>query len=408
MRSGKRPERRILVVVRHPLGGVRYAHPLHLSDAHGGRLPFHLRDSRRPVHARIPRRRGPLGRRGDCSTSLAASPIAFAARFFPAVRAVLKRRDFDSDPLARASRRHSRHVRCHVGTRTAARHDLARRLLPRGDFRDPRLAPIRALEQLLRRLDVLIAVGEDARDDHLRHLPALGNGPCRVHVIPNGIDLARYEPRDPTGDLRRELGLAGDVSLLGIPGQVHAPKRLFAADRSLVDCCPRSARPRFHLLAVGSGDFVREYKADVERHDELRGRVTFREHVSDPAPILRELDLLVMPSLWEACPLLPMEALVCGVPVLGSDCIGLREVLRGSPARTAPANDPLALAKALGDALARPWKESAVAWIPAARQRFDVRQRAEELLAVFDSCVRLRAGTRRLTVEPMLSGEDRP
>jgi glycosyltransferase involved in cell wall biosynthesis len=167
---------------------------------------------------------------------------------------------------------------------------------------------------------------------------------------------------------------------------------------------PRAGR--FHLLAVGSGDFVREYKAEVERRDELRGRVTFREHLPDVAPILRELDLLVIPSLWEACPILPMEALASGIPVLGSDCIGLREVLRDTPARTVPANDPAALAEALGRAIDCPWKEDATGGIFAARRRFDVRQRALDLLKVLDSCIPLPPQERQPAGESMCSGSE--
>ncbi len=152
-------------------------------------------------------------------------------------------------------------------------------------------------------------------------------------AIPNGIDLTRYEHRQPTGNLRRELGLTPDVSLFGFLGRFMPQKGFLILIEALAALARRPNARRFHLLATGSGDFVREYKAEVARRGELNGRVTFQEHVPDVAPILRELDLLVIPSLWEACPILPMEALVSGVPVLGSDCIGLREVLRGSAAQ---------------------------------------------------------------------------
>ena len=39
-----------------------------------------------------------------------------------------------------------------------------------------------------------------------------------------------------------------------------------------------------------------------------------------------------MPSKWEACPLLPMEVMVSGRPLIASNCIGMNEVTAGSPA----------------------------------------------------------------------------
>ena len=90
------------------------------------------------------------------------------------------------------------------------------------------------------------------------------------------------------------------------------------------------------------------------------------EAVPDVLPILQKLDLLIMPSLWEACPVLPMEAMCAGVPVLGSDCIGLREVLRGTPSLTSPAGDAPALASAIQEAIKPGSRHQAQAYVAEA------------------------------------------
>jgi glycosyltransferase involved in cell wall biosynthesis len=87
-----------------------------------------------------------------------------------------------------------------------------------------------------------------------------------------------------------------------------------------------------------------------------------------------------------------MEAMAAGLPVLGTDCIGLREVLRGTPARAARANDPESLAGELRRALEDPRTAEARAFAPAARVRFDRRGPARRLLDLFDQLV---AGRRR-------------
>src|SRR5690606_26020218 len=107
--------------------------------------------------------------------------------------------------------------------------------------------------------------------------------------------------------------------------------------------------------------------------------------VPNIADILRELDLLVMPSLWEACPILPMEAMCMGVPILGTDCVGLREVLRDTPSRTVPSNDVPALALALRQSMEHPWSERAIAYSAVARQRFDVACTRQDLANLFNS-----------------------
>ncbi|HEY1600597.1 MAG TPA: glycosyltransferase family 4 protein, partial [Pirellulales bacterium] len=157
---------------------------------------------------------------------------------------------------------------------------------------------------------------------------------------------------------------------------------------------------------VGSGDFSREYQAEVTKRPELKGRITFLEQVANVAPILQELDLLVMPSLWEACPILPMEAMVSGVPVLGTDCIGLREVLSNSPSVMVPANDPAALADALRRALEDSWKADAVGYVPAAQRRFDVQPVGQTLATLFASLVEAPVGRRPLLHEDVISTEN--
>ncbi len=142
-----------------------------------------------------------------------------------------------------------------------------------------------------------------------------------------------------------------------------------------------------HLVAVGSDDCLGRYRREVNRRPRLSGRVSFVAHVPDAAPIIRELDLMVMPSLWEAYGLLAAEALVLGIPVVGSNCIGLREVLQGTPSLTPPAGDAIALAGALLKAINSPWNAEARAYQPLARQRFDVAESALRLRRLFDECL---------------------
>ena len=402
-RPQMRSERRILAVVRHPLGGVRthilYTYP-YLMEA-GYRFTFVIPEG--PSHAAF-RDDVAAWQRVEVIDVPCRERDRFRAKFRPTVRALLKQRRF--------ALIHSHGMGAAIPTIMANLGVGLPHVMTSHDvFCHAEISGIagwlksRALGQMLRRLDALIAVGADARDDHLAHLPALRKGPCRFVSIPNGIDVSRYEPRPPTGKLRGELRLAPNVSLLGFLGRFMPQKGFLILIDALTTLARRPCARPFHLLATGSGDFVREYKAEVARRSELDGRITFREHVSDVAPILRELDLLVIPSLWEACPILPMEALVSGVPVLGSDCIGLREVLAGSAASMVPTNDPLALADAIEQALESPRKDAAVEGVAAARRRFDVRQRATELLALLDSCMHPKAEP-TAAATPLLHGKE--
>ena len=236
--------------------------------------------------------------------------------------------------------------------------------------------------RLLRRLDAAVCVGHDIRANLREYLPALQRQ--RLVIIPNGIDTERFSGEGPApDDLRQLLNLEPGTTLFGFLGRFMVQKGflplLGALERLVREGSPR----RFHLVAVGSGDFEREYRGEIERRG-LRDHVSMLGFVMDVRPVLRQLDLLVVPSLWEASPLLPMEAMAAGVPVLGTDCIGLREVLHDTPSRIVPAGDEARLHHGLRDSLEKPRMESAKAFAGLARVRFDNRPSARRLVELFD------------------------
>ncbi len=104
----------------------------------------------------------------------------------------------------------------------------------------------------------------------------------------------------------------------------------------------------------------------------------------DVAEVYRDLDAVVMPSNWEACPLQPMEALVSGVPLIVSDCIGLREVVRDTPAIVVPGGEPEGLARAMDELLSGHGSEAFADFRHEAARRFDVGRTAESVKRRFD------------------------
>jgi glycosyltransferase involved in cell wall biosynthesis len=241
-----------------------------------------------------------------------------------------------------------------------------------------------ALGWLLRGIDTILPVGHDVRANLLEYLGPLRARADRLVTVPNGVPIPEDTgPACSSRDLRKDLGLDPGVPLLGFLGRFMEQKGFLPLVRALEMLRAEPDGPRFQLVAIGSGDHEREYRAEVQRRG-LASCVRMLPFTPDVQPLLRQLDLLVVPSLWEALPLLPMEAMVAGVPVLGTDCIGLREVLADTPSLVVRAGDPGALASGLRQALARPWPQAARDYVPAARRRFDCRAQAQRTLELFE------------------------
>ena len=243
---------------------------------------------------------------------------------------------------------------------------------------------------LTSRADVIIPVSQDCSQNHLDHFPEWKRGRCRVEVILNGVNVERLARVAETVDrnvLRKELGFPVDVTVLGFFGRFMPQKGFGVLLDAIRELARRGLADRVRLVATKDphGYLVQSMR-EVERDDVLSRMVRFVEPVPDIATLLPQIDVLVMPSLWEACPLLPMEAMVLAIPVVGSDAIGLREVLRDTPSLAPPAGDAVASADALHKTIDSSDAEAS-AYQPVACRRFDVAESASRLQRLFDECV---------------------
>ena len=241
------------------------------------------------------------------------------------------------------------------------------------------LAKKAAFGAMLSMVDCIHCVSNDARDNLLAYLSIIKLFKHKVIMIPHGIDVAPFLKAEKR-DLRRELGLPQDSFLIGFLGRFMSPKGF----RYLVDAFEQVRKnvnlPRKPLLLTfGQPDgFIREEQEHVRKMG-LAGSILFLPFVPNVASTLKGLDIVAMPSLWEACGLLAMEAMVAGVPLVGTDCVGLREVLRNTPAYVVPARDSLTLSEALVMEMRNPTRVKAQEFAITAAARFQVKERAAEI-----------------------------
>jgi glycosyltransferase involved in cell wall biosynthesis len=246
-----------------------------------------------------------------------------------------------------------------------------------------------ALGHALARAAAIVTVSNDARDNLLSYFPNLRRRRERIHTIPNGIDTSPGPDAEPR--LRAELGIDAGTLLVGYLGR-FMPEKGFPLLLEAVERIVKAGGTRpFHVAAFGSSDYHRQYQQWIDDRS-LRRWITLCNFVPDVRPVLRQMELVVIPSLWEASPLVPLEAMCAGVPVLGADCPGLREALAGTPSRMFSTGDVAALESSLRQAIARPWADAARRFAPLARERFDNGPAAARLISIYTT---LRREARR-------------
>jgi glycosyltransferase involved in cell wall biosynthesis len=138
----------------------------------------------------------------------------------------------------------------------------------------------------------------------------------------NGIDVSRFaDDVLPTrAEARERFGLPAEATVVGFVGRFTRDKGI--ADLTQVFTSTLRQRPDVWLLLVGQfedGDPVRaDVRATIE-HDERIVTVPWLDH---PGVAYRAMDLLAFPSYREGLPNVPLEAQLCGVPVVGYAATG--------------------------------------------------------------------------------------
>jgi glycosyltransferase involved in cell wall biosynthesis len=244
------------------------------------------------------------------------------------------------------------------------------------------------LSKVIKNVDVLYSVSNDIYGHLLRKIPSLEKAKCNKIVIRNGIDVnlfAHY--RSPIDDFRTKLRL-DDVFLIGFVGRFIQQKGFnYLIDAiNMIEFNPTFNRD-YKVLAVGSGDFLDWYKKVIKER-KLEHRFCFMPFQKDLTCIYKNVDLVVMPSIWEACPLQPMETLCAGVPMIASDCIGLREITRDTPIITIPSKSSTALANAIYSFIDSPAQKPFLDFKDIAIKKFDVRNTAQQVHVLFNSIIK--------------------
>ena len=180
----------------------------------------------------------------------------------------------------------------------------------------------------------------------------------QAYILPNCVDLERFKPLHRDVSLVERYGLQSNKVILTV-GRLASDERYKGFDQ-VIELMPQLINrfPNLKYLIVGDGSDRRRLEEKVEALG-LSDRVIFTGYVpkSEQVAHYNLADVYVMPSTGEGFGIVLLEAVACGVPVVGSRVDGSREaLLDGQLGRLVDPGNPLALLDALTSALeeARP------------------------------------------------------
>jgi glycosyltransferase involved in cell wall biosynthesis len=187
-----------------------------------------------------------------------------------------------------------------------------------------------------RRAERVIAVSTPIRR---RLIERDGVPPDLIAVVPNAVASASEPRPDPL-----PAGLH-DRPLVGVIARLQPEKGVANFLMAAARVAPLF--PETHFVIAGDGP-LRQELAVLAEDLGLGGRVHFLGFRSNAAALMQSLDVLVIPSLTEGSPLVTLEAMAAGTPVVASGVGGIPDQVRhDKEGLLVPSGDP----DAIGDAL---------------------------------------------------------
>lgn len=150
----------------------------------------------------------------------------------------------------------------------------------------------------------------------------------KLQLVHNGINYSPY--LQPSGKLRRELGVTDDTVVIGMVARVHYWKgqSYFLQIASLL----QQQFPHLHFVMIGDAfpgyEYLYEQLSAIITQENLHEKTSDLGYRTDVAELLQGFDILVLPSILpDPFPTVILEAMAAGKPVVATQQGGALEMV---------------------------------------------------------------------------------
>lgn len=238
--------------------------------------------------------------------------------------------------------------------------------------------------------DACIAVSSEVAD----HVAATGgHSRARIEVIPNGADLSRFDPEGTEPLPLSRFGLDRGAVVFAAIGRLTDQKDHATYLRAVAKVAREMPDTRFVVVGVGPLDSdLRDLAASLRLGPD---RVAFLGGQRDMPALLASVDVMVLSSRWEGLPMVLLEAMAMGVPVLSTAVGGVPRVIEDwKTGLLVPPGAPELLAERMRRLAVDPHlrKTLGAAGRRLVEAEFDAAGMLDRLWAIYDRCGTSRRG----------------
>ena len=246
---------------------------------------------------------------------------------------------------------------------------------------NPRQARIEAFfdRLLVNSTDLLICVTKEVKASMHRdvRLPL-----TKLTTIENGIDFPEQKDIPSKIEARHTLGISENARVLVVIGRFSTPKNHLIFINAIPEV--RETFPDLKVLLVGDGEKETEVrKAIIEHH--LENTVLLLGLRRDIPIILAASDIMVIPSIWEGLPIVMLEAMAAGTPVIATRVGGIPDAMTHGVTGLLTSPDAPSLSKTMIEGLSNlpKMQEMAQKAREVTKNRYDIKQTASRYTDVY-------------------------
>jgi glycosyltransferase involved in cell wall biosynthesis len=239
-------------------------------------------------------------------------------------------------------------------------------------------AVVRWLERILGLgTHCIIAISQRQRHDLVNRFGIAA--PEKVSVVPLGLDLASLLQSTPEVELRESLRLGATDFVVGYVGRFVPIKDLPTLLRAFR--MVQQSVPGARLVMAGDGE-LRAVLVELASELGLSEHVRFLGWVRDLAALYASFDVVALSSRNEGTPVMLIEAMAAGLPVVATDVGGVGDIVEsGVNGLLVQAGNPDALARALIEMAGDPERRRQMgrAGRQSVASRLDIRRLVEDI-----------------------------
>ena len=180
---------------------------------------------------------------------------------------------------------------------------------------------------LLRRLDASIGVAPDV-SSAIRSV--FNTGLNQTITIENGVDTDLFAQEKDVEELRLSLGLTHRDIVIGIVANLKKVKNHLFLLRAFATVAEEFENVKLLLVGQGFAGEADNTESDLRlfvNNHHLARRVLFLGYRTDISQLLHVIDIFCLTSLREGLPISLIEAMAAGLPVIGTNVEGIRDVI---------------------------------------------------------------------------------